>query len=336
MNTIANEAALLSAIYTLTPTHCGTGQTTGAIDLPIAREAHTGFPILPASSLKGVARDVFEENLNGKSRPDVSYLFGPNLDQTKLNAGALIFSEGRLVLLPVRSLTRSFMYVTCPLIIERLERDLRALGLVTFLPDERSIPDPQPGQAQVADPDVSGKAIVLEELVYQPNEVGHLDQIGRFANSLANLLPDSEERTRERIRRNVIVIRDEDMSALVERAIPVQARIRLTSGKTTSRYNTDTGQEETGNLWYEETLPPDSFFVSFIVGRDQNTISGARLRSKESPKQSPLAEFLEHADTLRFVQIGGNASVGNGWCWWSLPPKDALAAQNKQYRGSVL
>ncbi|HSR52011.1 MAG TPA: RAMP superfamily CRISPR-associated protein, partial [Acidobacteriota bacterium] len=52
----------LTAIYTLGPVHCGTGQTTGAVDLPIARDSSTDLPILPATSLKGVAREAFEAN----------------------------------------------------------------------------------------------------------------------------------------------------------------------------------------------------------------------------------------------------------------------------------
>ena len=47
-----------TGIYLLAPTHVGTGQAAGAVDLPIARERHTGHPYLPATALKGVARDV--------------------------------------------------------------------------------------------------------------------------------------------------------------------------------------------------------------------------------------------------------------------------------------
>jgi CRISPR-associated protein Cmr4 len=32
---------LLTGIYTLPPIHCGPGQTTGAVDLPVARDAAT-------------------------------------------------------------------------------------------------------------------------------------------------------------------------------------------------------------------------------------------------------------------------------------------------------
>ena len=47
----------LSGIYTISPTHCGIGQACGAVDLPIARDASTQFPVLPATSIKGVVRD---------------------------------------------------------------------------------------------------------------------------------------------------------------------------------------------------------------------------------------------------------------------------------------
>ena len=60
---------LLTGIYTLTPIHCGTGQTTDAVDLPVARDAATGFPILPATSLeRGYTRLCGERRINGPRR----------------------------------------------------------------------------------------------------------------------------------------------------------------------------------------------------------------------------------------------------------------------------
>ncbi|MGB9873676.1 MAG: RAMP superfamily CRISPR-associated protein, partial [Hydrogenobacter sp.] len=43
-------------IRTLTPLHVGTGTGLGYVDLPIYREAHTDFPSIPASAIKGVLR----------------------------------------------------------------------------------------------------------------------------------------------------------------------------------------------------------------------------------------------------------------------------------------
>ena len=59
MSTEVGTRAIVTGIYTLTPTHCGTGRARRAVDLSVAREEHTGFPILPPSSVKGVARSAF-------------------------------------------------------------------------------------------------------------------------------------------------------------------------------------------------------------------------------------------------------------------------------------
>src|SRR5262249_50229024 len=157
----------LSTIYTLTPTHCGTGQAAGAVDLPIAREAHTGLPVLPATTLKGVARDAFERAL-GPKHEMVRQLFGPEIAAGTVTeghqAGKLVFCEGKLLGFPARSLNRPFFYVTARLVIERLERDLRAFGFGD-LAGKAQLPD---GAGPfVADEKLAKKPLVVEDLVYE-------------------------------------------------------------------------------------------------------------------------------------------------------------------------
>jgi CRISPR-associated protein Cmr3 len=86
-----NETRLI-LLHALTPLHVGTGQAVGNVDLPIAREKATGFPIVPASALKGVLRD----NFNNQSW--ATQAFG-DTDQ----AGAWVFTDLRILCLPVRS-----------------------------------------------------------------------------------------------------------------------------------------------------------------------------------------------------------------------------------------
>ena len=50
-------------LFTRTPLHVGAGSSVGAIDQPIQRERHTGFPIIPASSLKGTFADAWNGGL---------------------------------------------------------------------------------------------------------------------------------------------------------------------------------------------------------------------------------------------------------------------------------
>ena len=76
--TVWSEAALLG-IYTLNSTHYGTGQTTGAVDLPIARDAATGLPVLPATGSKGVLRDYAAQPLGDLDNTTVTDLFGADI-----------------------------------------------------------------------------------------------------------------------------------------------------------------------------------------------------------------------------------------------------------------
>ena len=46
-------------IFTRTPLHVGAGASVGAVDLPIVRERHTRFPVIPGTSLKGVLADLW-------------------------------------------------------------------------------------------------------------------------------------------------------------------------------------------------------------------------------------------------------------------------------------
>lgn len=312
------EQALACGIYTVSPLHVSTGQAEGAIDLPVTKEPHTGFPVIPASSLKGVARSALDGN--GLSKDDVKKLFGPTVDETTattgkstgeqggsagaaLFAGALVFTEARLVAYAVRSLNRPFLYVTSRLVLERLARDLRAANI-----DIGPLSLPSGGTSVlVAEKSLTKTTLVLEDLVYTNDIIrdAHDPQLEKVGKSLAALLPASEEETtRRRLAKSLVVIPDEDFAMLVRR-LPVRARIRLDENKTTSG--------DGGNLWYEEHVPSDCLFVSIV---------GAR-----RGKGDALRTFREHGSRLEVSQIGGNETVGEGICFWTLAPQVTAGAK---------
>ncbi|MDA1278093.1 MAG: RAMP superfamily CRISPR-associated protein [Verrucomicrobia bacterium] len=53
-------------LFTRTPLHIGAGASVGAIDQPIQRERHTGFPIIPATGLKGSFADQWPTTLRNE------------------------------------------------------------------------------------------------------------------------------------------------------------------------------------------------------------------------------------------------------------------------------
>lgn len=299
---------ILTSIYTLTPTHCGLGSTVGAIDLPIARESHSGLPILPASGLKGAARAALDESK--LSTEAQTKLFGPKLkDADGLSAGALAFTEARLLALPVRSFVRPWLYVTAPCLIDRLNRDLRALGLehkqLPLVDRPQTNPGPVPGQAYVSSQRLASQALVLEDLIFPAAQLSYSDKTAQLAKDIAGLLPSAEEQTQARIREGLVVVSDDELTLLLEHCIPVQARIRLDENKTTSGAG--------GNLWYEEQLPSDCLFTSFVM---------LRPGYQEKDKQ-PLEQFKAALEKLTYFQLGGNETVGMGLCWWTAQPHGA-------------
>ena len=113
-------------IHALTGLHPGGGTALGVVDLPVQRERHTDWPIISGSSLKGVMRaECTRDNWEDK---DVLAAFGPETKDASDHAGAVAFSDARILAFPVRSLTGVFAWVTCPAVLNRLSRDVGLIG----------------------------------------------------------------------------------------------------------------------------------------------------------------------------------------------------------------
>ena len=344
----------LYGIYTISPLHCGSGQPSGAVDLPVTRESHTGLPFIPGSGLKGVARDVIDthdkahvEGLFGSAPPQPSGSpdgnAAPRADDRRqtgangasrserqdsagaLKAGNLLFTDAKLLALPVRSLQRPFLYVTSPLVLRRLERELRAFKVEDVLPANWVCPRPRDNgdggagdaggdgrghQALVADGSLEGRPLVLEDVCYDAGQVVGQAMVGALAKQLVGLLAADEALGRHLMPSGLVVVPDEDLCDLAQRTLPVAARTQLTPGKTTDTWRDElTGREYSGSLWYEEALPPDTLLYAFVGAPDLD-------RTWNGPGTAS-ARFCEQADNLRRVQIGGNETVGAGQCWWT-------------------
>ena len=92
--------------------HPGTGQAAGAIDLPVARERTTHYPFIPGSSMKGALLDA--ARMDGFEKKRLKRLFGSieTEDEEVVGAGQLLISDARLLLLPVRSLSGPYCWLS--------------------------------------------------------------------------------------------------------------------------------------------------------------------------------------------------------------------------------
>ncbi|MCC6785229.1 MAG: type III-B CRISPR module RAMP protein Cmr4 [Planctomycetes bacterium] len=259
-----------------TPIHPGSGRSLGVVDLPVAREAATDYPVIVGSSLKGALRDRAESK-----QPDrVMEVFGKP-DQ----AGSLLVSDARLLLLPVRSLTSSYRWVTCPHLIERFARDLARAGLSR--PD---VPEVASGSALAS----GNGPLFLEERQFAVSG----SPAGEFVDAIGMLV--LHEDTRSRLAQQVVVLHDHDFAWFARYGLSIQARNVL-----------EDGTKKSENLWYEESLPADTVMYSLLLGRDATAIESlTELFPGSDPYlQAGGNETVGHgwfAVTVRRAEVGGS------------------------------
>jgi len=257
-----------------TPVHVGAGRSSGFVDLPVARESTTSYPVIPGTGLKGSFREAFRDE------DDSTLLFGKEgTSENDGHAGNVVFSEGRLLLLPVRSLTSSYKWLTCPHILERLKRDIM-----------RTTPNPEKARdiSILDDIDLSdGKGLgqshgklFLEEREFEID--GNVDQ--KIMDLLKMIIPNQD--VAGRLDDQLVVLSDDDFKWFAQYGLGVNARNVLKRDTKASK-----------NLWYEEVLPTDSVFYTIVMER----------------KPDMLGKLTRRIQQMPYIQIGGNETVGQGW-----------------------
>lgn len=287
-----NESCV-TFIHALTPVQAGTGQGVGVIDLPIAREKATNLPYIPGSTVKGTLRDEFESDGSDPKRifgaATGERVDGREEDGQTANAGAAIFTDQRLLCLPVRSLYGTFAWVTSPLILHRFARDCKIAGS----PVDIQIPEMADGNAEIPkdskiipEKNGSGAKIYLEDLDLTPTG-------SNAANLWAALLGPKifGNDGVEQFNRRFAIVSDDVMNFLVETATEIRARNVL-----------DDDTKSSQNLWYEEALPAETILSGLLATTKIRDVEPAEVFSR-------IAKLCS-----RPVQLGGNMTVGRGLC----------------------
>jgi CRISPR-associated protein Cmr4 len=281
-----NPTALLGLLAE-TSLHAGTGQDGGVVDLPIQREAHTGWPVVFGSAVKGALRALAED----RKVAWLTRVFGPETGNASDHAGALLVGDARLLLLPVRSLTGHFKWVTCPALLRRFAADAARLGLAVW--DDKALPE-DPDLHTALLPAGAGEALYLEEFRLHTAAA----DFGPLMDGLAGLMGRTDGPAA--LQKQLALVSDDRFSHLARFATPVNAHVRILN---------QTKTVQPGALWYEETLPPDTLLYVALHA------VGAR---RKDAGQGP-AEILAHVTGELFgqrpyLQLGGNETVGMGWC----------------------
>jgi len=293
MSTDAQPKQFLISFHAITFLHPGTGQSTGAVDLPVQREVHTGFPMIASTGIKGSLRDKAESSANF-GNGTIRALFGGDPDSP--GAGAVTVTDARILAFPVRSLEEVFFWITCPMILKRLDRDRTLIGLPfeswpTF--------DIKEGKVTKHSKSSLEGTVTLEEIALETSVPESSDKAAEIIASLLNIENDFDQK-------RLLVVSDEDFKYFVKFATQISARIKLNERKTT------TG--DGGNLWYEETLPPETIFYSLGLCNRPRVANGS------IKKPADVFEYLKTLLEDKYIQLGGNETVGQGWCSVKLIP----------------
>ncbi len=269
------EPIAVLGMYTETPLHCGTEAGSGFVDLPIQRERHTGFPVIPGSTIKGVLKD--EDDWGGQRDRFFGAEKSPGGKDTV--PGTISFTDGFLLAFPVRSTTVPFAWVTCPLILERFGRAMKepiAPGKI------------QPGNGW--SDHVLGD-FLLEDLVVHLAKAPTVNNVSVLA-PIGKLLPQTPafDYTRKIFSERLIAVADEDFSVLMETATEVVTRIHLDEKSHT------TGGDN-GNMFNEELVPRDALFFSV-------------LRKVADPQVAFPIDKMP-----KTIRLGGDETIGRGVTW---------------------
>jgi len=301
------EHAHLCVLHAISPVHAGAGSALGAVDLPIQRERHTGWPHIQASGVKGAFRDHCERvwmtqqckgtgnGDNKKQQPEelanlANRIFGMS-ESTESQAGAIAFSDAKLLTFPVRSNLAPFVWVVCPALLKRLSRDLELVGIpqVRISAEVLDSVCVSNDQYRLVKGEIND-SLILEDICLTANNDKNdkwdetKTELEKTFNSLA---PEIER---------LVVIPDAHFSFLMETATEIQAQIKI---------KPETGTTQDGSLRYQELLPAESVLYSLVFFTEERKDDANKLQL------NILANCVKEAAST-YIQMGGDMTLGRG------------------------
>jgi len=251
-------------IQCITNLHVGSGDANyGVVDKLVQRDPVTGFPTIHASSMKGALREHFEKRW--KDFPErIKSIFGTE-DRINSASGDYSFLGADLIAMPVRCNYQQYSQAFCAQLAEMINAKSTVLVKKELFNLNQ----------------LSDNSIYINQNTLPTQDIFIEDDLltkRNFANPVKCTGIDSFQRK--------FAFVDNEKFAVYAKKLPVIARNYLENG---------TSQ----NLWYEEIVPHQSVFVTYIAASENYFIDF----------EKELNEGI--------IQIGANASIGYGLCKFS-------------------
>ncbi len=269
-------------IRPFTNMHVGSGKSnSGKVDNLVQRDVLTEHPVIHATSLKGAFRELLLNYLT----PDViDTIFGKgnekkngkesNSDNPN-SAGQCDFFNAHLLTFPMRSDKVTYLHATSPEIILNFSDKIKVLDV----PYDKELVAILKKMAGLLIPE--NNPIVFDASLAGAKIESHKTIAQKC--SADQLTLDEQKQITDFLGSPLAIFNNEELTGFLKKKLPVIARNFL-----------DNGQSK--NLWYEEVVPRETLFYTIVT----------------SPAN--LDTFYDAFDGIKQMQIGGNSSVGYGYC----------------------
>lgn len=247
----------------------------------------------------------------------VETVFGPDTALGEnLHAGALGFTDARLLLFPVKSMKGVFAWITCPMVLEKLKTDLelcqKPFNVTTDQGVEEEIPVPRSSAlskkndqgncavTEVAQPhlafETDTKCVVLEEYTFNIDVNLKIDALAEKLDDLTGNKYNISER--------LVLLSNDDFRDFVQLSTEVITRIKIDNAN---------GTVQQGALFTEEYLPAETILYSLalvtpLFTKDENK---GVFKQPQKAEDELVMEFFTQG-LPETIQLGGNATIGKG------------------------
>lgn len=265
------------------------GSSVGIVDKQVQRDEVSKFPTVFASSLKGALRDHVR-NVNGPDSDCENYIFGKEGEperKVKINdkeevipakrsqKGNVNFLSAQLAFYPIRGTKRPYYLATCPFILNELHERLKACRVKNDLAKE-----------------IKALNNIFHDVELSWPRLENENYEGFFLDGI-DVVKNLHTRMKELDKARILIMSDKEFRGQM-RELPVVARNKLENGIS-------------GNLWYEEFVPRKSIFLLTMLTADYKD-------DDEDNETKTMMTAFEDAICNKLVQVGGNATVGDGLC----------------------
>jgi len=315
------DAAECVFLYLEAGLHVGSGEEGLVADLPIQREPATGYPVVPASSLKGTLRDRARLQ---RATPELLALLGSAPESDDRQPSWIVLSDALPLLFPVRSLRGLFVWITSADIWARFQRDVTAYGVKGLpVPPLPALPPETAGVAPAAPFLTSKQTLVLEEMSFPVQAAPEMADLGAWLAEHA--FPDDPAFAywRQRAAQGIALLPEGAYRYFVEHGTHVVPRIRI---------DPQTGTAAHGALWTEELVPPESLFYALVGVQAPQQKDGSRETEIAGGQLKAPAAALDWVKGLApsYLQVGAGKTLGRGLVRLRWTGKKVVRARGKK------